>query len=177
MPLNDTELITAVNDRFLGVQSQYGQRVFKKLNTQLFDNSLPNILIIVGRQSSGTVGTFYQRFITIDQALFGVNFETTLLHEMQHYKNHLNHIDDRDHKSVWRVSLQHLHEKLNIPLSVDDLSDSELRRWPSTFFNHLNEIEPLTDGHILKRQTEQPQPSLWVKLKIKLKTFICKGLL
>ena len=145
LDLTNADLIEVVTNNLLPFSSQLYQARFKQLNKQFFNNELPPCLIVDFTCTLSDAGGFYHQvncftgFISIRGNTSNYyEKELIFLHEMQHYYNHLYNIKEDDHGLGWAKSLQHILDKLNIDFKATDLTDSELRSFPSGFFNNYD---------------------------------------
>ena len=122
-------------------------------------------------------------FIAIQHNVDTLTRECILLHELQHYDNHINGVDNngQDHGLEWAKSCQHILDKLNIKLNATELTEDELKSFPYTVFKNYNLIEhfisnfdyscialtPLPDDFNLQRKPE-------TEIEI-YKTVVCTG--
>lgn len=167
------DLVMEISKDFLSSSSIFYQESFEIINKQFFDNSLRSLLVVGVDLKAG--GTYHyinaeNGFIAIQSNVDTLERECILLHELQHYDNHINGVDNngQDHSSEWAESCQHILDKLNIKLEAKELTEDELKSFPYKVFENYNLTEyfksnfeysrialtPLPDNFELQRKAE-----------------------
>lgn len=151
LAISRKDLVMEISKDYLGISSTWYQESFEITNEQFFDNTLKSLLVVGVDLKHG--GTYHQNdadsgFIAIQHNVDTLERECILVHEMQHYYNHINLIDNngQDHALEWAESCQHILDKLNISLKATELTDDELRGFPYAVFDNYNLIEHFTSS-------------------------------
>ena len=171
--LSKAELAHEVTNRFLPLASCVNLDIFNRLNQQFFNNELPGCLLIDCGLDSG-VGGFFQEigrigFISVRKHSDYFQRVLVILHEMQHYYNHVRGIEDTDHGEAWAQSIQHINDKLNIKINTSELTQDDLEQYPFSMLEAyglsrimrkgletFNELTPLPEQWQFERKNVSP---------------------
>jgi len=144
------ELANEVTNRFLPLSSRVNLTVFNKLNKQFFNSELPTCLIIDSGLDSDVGGFFSEAgrigFISVRKHTDYFQRVLIILHEMQHYYNHIRGINDSDHGEAWAQSIQHVNDKLNIKINTSELNEEELKSYPFGMFEAYGLTKVIRQG-------------------------------
>ena len=183
--LPKAELVDEVTNRFLPISSRVNLDIFNRLNNQFFNNELPACLLLDYGLDSGVGGFFSEAgrigFITVQKQTDYFQRVLVILHEMQHYYNHIQGIEDTDHGKAWAKSIQHINDKLNIKINTSELNEEELKSYPFGMFEAycltkvirqgleaFDELTPLPDDWTFERREVSP-------VNTETKKVICTG--